>query len=196
MTIKNFLYNDFTSCYKVEDRTQYNTNSFEIENEPQNIFYFPPLLCFGDYDNSCHVERSNSRVFLEEFGKDKDVIHLKVGYGEVIGIRLTCENEEIIETLEALANYPCLNDEDCSLMEMEMQEESWESFGESDFKNQIMKHWDLLDITPEKSLWEYYSELIDAQNKYIEIESGGNVYFPSPELPEEIPGFLHAEFYA
>lgn len=196
MTIKEFLYNDFTSCYKVENRTQYNISSLEIENEPENVFYFSPLLSFGDYDNSCHVERSNSRVFLEEFGKNKDVIYLRVMYGEVIGIRLTCDNPEIIETLESLANYPCLNDEDCGLMEIEMQEESWESFGERDFKDQIMKHWDLLDITPEKSLWEYYSELIDKQNLYPTIESGGNVYFPSPELPEGIPSFLHAEMYS
>ena len=63
-TLKDFLGNDKTGVYHYspEYRNLFNSSfagSFEV--------YSHPYLSFGDYDKSCHIERSNVRVFLDRF---------------------------------------------------------------------------------------------------------------------------------
>ncbi len=189
-TVKDFLHNDFTDCYKIDKYGEWPASNYEIERE-ENIFYISPLLSFGDYDHSCHVERSNVRVFLQEFGNDPSIIHHRGAYGsEWIGININCSNEGIIEALECLADYPCLNEEDCSLMEIEMQEEAWKSFGERDFEDQLEKQYFPDECVIIENSFEIYRKLLEEQNKNIEIEMGGNVYFPEVELPEVCPSEL------
>ena len=169
-------------------------DNYHIENKAhENIYYCHPYLCFGDYDNSCEVERSNHRVFMEMFGSDKDVLERFYHYGaEYIYIRSTTENNEIIECLAALENYPVIDDQDVSLMNMEMFGESWENWIRSDFENMVLKHFDLCDIEYEDSdLLEWFNQLTERANIYFEVESGGNGYIDLDriefdQLPENI----------
>ena len=170
--------------------------NYHIENKAhENIYYCHPYLCFGDYDNSCDVERSNHRVFMEMFGSDKDVLERFYSYGaEYIYIRSTAENNEIIECLEALENYPAIDDQDVSLMNIEMFEESWENWIRSDFENMVLNHFDLCDIEYEDSdLLEWFKQLTERANIYFEVESGGNGWIDLDRIEfDELPGNFKA----
>lgn len=145
-----------------------------------NDWFQCKLLSFGDYDNSCHVERSNVRVFMEMFKDDPNVIKINGAYSsESIYINGLCDNEEIIETLTALYNYPCIDEDDCSEVEQELIQEAWNSFGERDFLDLIQKKFsaDDIEVKEGNDLWSIYKEAAEETNTYEEIESGGNVYF-------------------
>ena len=100
-----------------------------IEDKRINdLFLIPRLMQFGDYDNSCMVERSNKKVFLQNYNESPIVFETSGGYGSegiALSLRelLNPDNEEtaisIIETLNALNDYPCIDDEDMSNMEYE-----------------------------------------------------------------------------
>jgi len=180
------------------DFTQYkHADSEEIP------YFFSPLLSFGDYDNSCHIERSNVRVFMEEHEETqgKDWLHVTGSYGsEAIAIRINSTNAEIIETLQALENYPCLSDDDASNLEQEMISEALENFVLSDISRAIDKKLNIDYSNPDPELftaWIY--EVMEREAIYPKIEAGGNVYIPAKEIaeaaPEVMPQWYNAEYY-
>jgi len=75
-------------------------------------------ISFGDYDNSCAVERANVR-YLEE---NNLIEQRETGcYGwEKAWLLDTTENREL---LESLSDYPCFDDELVSQIEMEIEDE-------------------------------------------------------------------------
>ena len=58
--------------------------------EISDLFIIPGYLQFGDYDNSCMVERSNKKVFLEEYENSPVVYEVTGGYGSE-GIALSIQ---------------------------------------------------------------------------------------------------------
>jgi hypothetical protein len=201
-TVKDFLYNDFTNCYLIEDNQQ-RLLSIDIEKAKiGQVFYFSPLLSFGDYDNSCAVERSNVRVFMEMFGNSPFVKKLTGWYGsEMIGIDIFCNDAEILETLDALADYPAINDGDVSVLESEMERECWESYLKNDLLSAIQKHYALddIEIIEEDTFFQLYGKLCNDSNTYFEVEAGGvgyiNIERLLTALPEEMPTCLKGEIY-
>jgi hypothetical protein len=166
-------------------------------------------LSFGDYDKSCHIERSNVRVWEDEFAESEGKWWVKVtgmfGY-ECIAIKGECDDEEILERLEHLHNYPCMNDDDASQLEYELIYNSWDSFTYREWIKACQK----IDISPidieksflhylfvdEDGFWDeedflYYDMeelMLDAwnqwserENKYAQVQMGGNVYIPMPK---------------
>jgi hypothetical protein len=128
------------------------------------VYYTCDVLQFGDYDNSCAVERANVR-YLKEHEELKDSIESfsfsdwDKGYTYVYrGIQNDSElppidsNEKLVETiggynsrqlwvrsdiwdeheLDMLHDYPSIDDELVSIIEMEMEDEAWESYVKSD----------------------------------------------------------------
>ena len=190
---------DLTTLRKPD---MYNWNKSNTEGiQPGECYFNSPLLSYGDYDNSCAVERSNVRLFLEEFKDHKDVIVWHGGYGSTcILIDVLCEDEEIIEVLKSLENYPCINDEDVSMLEMEMEQEDWENWIKRDFLNAIEKHYkaDSSEITDEELSNLYYRLKEETNTEYI-VESGGNGYIDIDRLikglPEEAPTELNLEYW-
>jgi hypothetical protein len=139
-----------------------------------------PLLSFGDYDNSCQVERSNVRVFLQMFGKLPEVVCMHFAYNsQVIAIKGTCNDSELLDVLEGLDDYPIIDENDSQAMEMELIDEAWSNFGESDFLSAIQKKFDADDIEVKEGadLFDIYRKASEEANCYAEIECGGNVYF-------------------
>ena len=58
-------------------------------------------------------------------------------------------------------------------MEMEMIQEAWEAYGESDFLDFYFKN----DLENPENPYKVYMGLCERENKYPFIESGGSVYF-------------------
>ena len=193
--------NDHTSLINSEGYPWRGSNA-DLENIKTGECYFSsPFLQFGDYDNSCIVERSNVRCFLKEFKDSPHVLQKRWAYnGESIYIDVLCEDTEIIKTLQALENYPCIDDEDCSMMEIEMEHECWESYIQRDFLNAIEKHYkaDYSDAD-NSDLLNLYNELKETSNTYFQVEAGGNGYIDIKSLinslPEEAPQFLKLQFW-
>lgn len=200
--------NDYTNIYYLDEFKNQQTPHWRCENELDKHFLFSHYLSFGDYDNSCAVERSNVRVFEEMYAdcKGKDWIKITGHYGwECIAVRLSSENTEIIETLKYLENYPCLDDQDVSLMEMEMENESWDNWIKDDLIKELKKldpnNENIYneDITDENKLMEYYNELKKRANEYFIVESGGNGYIDVEKLAnyancDELANFLVFEY--
>ena len=181
-------YGAYTNCYgPIPDEIPANT-----------YFYRHPLLSFGDYDNSCAVERANVRVFISEFSEFNGSLFHRVtgGYNsESIYIDITCTNMEIIETLNSLFEYPAINDEAVSEIKMEIEMESWDNYYKRDFLEAIQKKFDGWDIecSDDNKLLELYHELKELTNTYFEVEAGGNGYIKIESLVdaiESIPDFI------
>jgi hypothetical protein len=147
---------------------------------PERWYFQSPYLSFGDYDNSCHIERSNVRVFLEMFPESEFIVYNQGHYGhESVLIRCDCNDGDILRVLEALESYSVLNDEDATMQEQEMIREAWyhqsddiqrrlarlaaEVDDDLEDKARDLSEGELMDIVPD---WSYHAE----------VEAGGNVY--------------------
>lgn len=124
---------------------------------------------YGDYDNSCAVERANVRYLGE-----KNLIEYEEtgGYGGVQAWLLdTPENRELLESLDG---YPAFDDELVSEVEREIEEEYikdnddiWRATPEP--LRSILDDLDLRCIIP-----DIYYTVKERLNMYFEVESGGN----------------------
>jgi hypothetical protein len=144
----------------------------------------PRFLSYGDYDNSCMVERANFKTFLEEFGDSPWVYTVSGYYGyEAIAIHPNgLKVKEISETLAALESYPVLDDELLSAMEWDAYQTDWEDYGRKDFIDLLVKEFDLSDRLEEmledlesEPIQEFFESLIPSGDFFI-IESGGICY--------------------
>lgn len=150
------------------------------ENPPK--YYLSELLSGSDYSGGS-VTVSNHRVFLEQF-KEIDGVHDVYGeYGTyAIAIREDClENEDIIEVLQRLSKYPVIDEEDMSMVEIECEQESWESFIKSDFRRELHKKFDeddgdlisdMIDDISDENLWNFFTNKMEETNTYFEHETG------------------------
>lgn len=101
----------------------------------------------GGYD-APSVYRSNARVFRDEFK-----LELEQADGDADGIALDIRfiTDEMLETIEGLEDYCLLSEEDHSALELDLQEEAWEQWAESDWRKEV-----------EEALQEYAPEDADA----------------------------------
>lgn len=101
-------------------------------------FVMPDRLSYGDYDNSGAVERANYKAFRKMFAEHEDVEWTTV-YGDhdthAIVIRADADERvpEIGEALGALEKNSVLDDTTLNETEMEVYDEAWESYGDSEF---------------------------------------------------------------
>jgi hypothetical protein len=156
------------------------------------------LLRFGDYDNSCAVERSNVRVWMDEFAESRGKIweHHYGLYGYE-AINFLVDPEELIknntpegEALAGLESYPVLNDEDMCFLEMEMIDEALRSYALGGIIHALGN----LDYEAE----EYFQGLQEEQQMDLvyqamhsaditpHIEAGGIVYIDESEVAEAL----------
>jgi hypothetical protein len=97
-----------------------------------------PYTCWGDYVGST-VERSNFRSLVEEYpdtfievygGYDSHVLYLPT-------FKLT---REIKELVNALFDYPLVNDEDHSMLEIDLAWEAWDDWLRYDLFSDLVEY--------------------------------------------------------
>ena len=162
-----------------------------------DVLIIPRYLEYGDYDNSCMVERSNYKLFLEDHKETPFVFDVTGGYGST-GIAISLkemlnpDNEEtaqtIIDTLNSLNEYPCLDDQDMSAMEYDAFLEALDKFEMRDYIKELSAKFnlDISDYDEDKFkalLLETDRSLNDPS--YM-IESGGVCYIDTKRLIEPI----------
>jgi len=138
-----------------------------------------PFCSYGDYDNSGSVERSNYRVFMEMFRSIDGIYEVLSGWDGhsiMVDLEKLNENQEIIDVIAGLNDYPVIDEEDMCRIEMEMEKESWESWIRSDLEKAIINfvNDDDFEIPEDLDLWPIYLELKEKTNTYFEVEGGGN----------------------
>lgn len=162
------------------------------DNRISDLFLIPRYMSFGDYNDSCMVERSNKKVFMEQYENSPIVYEVTGGYGSesvALSIRemLNPDNEEttqsIIDTLNGLNDYPCLDDEDMSNMEYEAFYESLKDYGIDDTQRALAKKYGITvyDYDRDK-LEEMILEIDRNGNPVFMIEPGGNCYIDIDDM--------------
>jgi hypothetical protein len=136
------------SSYRLDNPEEYSSHSYGdfsplVRLEPTAEDYFLPDLLSGSDYSGCSVHRSNYRVFLKEFGEIEGVHDVYGGHGTfAVAIRLDVENPDLWETLDALSDYPAIDEEDISFLEFEEQQEAWGSWVESDYRRELENRFD------------------------------------------------------
>ena len=111
----------------------------------------------GGYD-APSIYRSNARVFRDEFSKELAAGADGDADGQSLDIRYV--TDEILETLAALESYPLISEDDHSQLEMELQEEAWQDWAKSDWRDAVEKA--LKEYTPETANDYWADETLDA----------------------------------
>ena len=161
--------------------------SVESQNVKPEHYLSPDYVGFSDYSGSS-IDRANVQVFMEEFGECEGVINKHGCYRtEQVMIRLDCLTEEMLETLECLQDYPCLDDEAASMLEMEMEDRDWECWIEKDLNKALQnvvynmdidddKKGELEDILFDADLNALYLELCERTGEYWHPDSATGGY--------------------
>lgn len=193
---------------------QNNTKTFKNGN----IYVTCDPLSFGDYDDSCAVERANVKVLKEEYptyekyylnhwndqkiyeGHErgyKDIcpesklIIVEGGFGsEQAWIRSDIDQEK--NYLSSLTDYPSLNDEVVSEVENDIEDQSWESWIKHDLIKTLTKELKSLinEELDDNVLWECYGKAKEITNTYFEVESGGIGYIDIDKIKDEFSNQL------
>ena len=187
------------TTYYIEDWDKWSSNpSYGGLNNrkaswAQQPVLLPNYLGFSDYSGS-DVERSNVRVWKDQFSDSEGEVWVESygGHGTTQIVvhpdRITKEMEEFIAALE---DYPVADENDLSQMDMELQDEAWESWARSDFRRALRSLAssvaeqagfdtetveDALYEVSDDDLLELFSEGADKANQYWECETGGNMW--------------------
>lgn len=157
-----------------------------------DLYLIPAYMSYGDYDNSCMVERSNRKLFLEEYKEESGIYTITGRYGSS-GVAISFKwlldpaNEEkaqsIIDLLNGLNDYPCIDDEDMSNMEYEAFYEALKDYGIEDTQRALSKKYGITvhDYNRDK-LEEMILEIDRNGNPVFMIESGGICYIDVDDM--------------
>ncbi len=179
------------------------------------LFVLAHLLAGSDYSGGS-VTVSNHRLFLEEFGELEGVHDVNGGYGSYgVAIRLdvwqagsdqsectwygsdpetaSCGVEEkpcphqIREWLASIEDYPVYDEDDLGQVEMEAENEAWDSWAESDFARVIQGRFaDDIDVTDSDQFREWFEELRERANVYWENETGNSAHVDLERVAAEL----------
>lgn len=148
-------------------------------------------LSYGDYDNSCLVERSNFRLFVEQFKDHKGIVQLHGGWGSTgIGIFTQYVSKEVMEIISGFANYPCIDNDDLSNLEREVEDEVWQDFYRKDLIRELEKRLPELTLEQDAKLETYFESIPAIFWEDLDInfihESGGNCYLDLDEATRKL----------
>lgn len=170
-----------------DDDSVYWSDIEELDNpdlsDIDNIYIMHDYCQMSDYSGSL-VEKSNTEILTGEYGfigvyGDYGSISCMIGIQSLIDMPKE-ESERILDLLEGLNDYPLIDEEELSDNEMNYIDESWNNWGEYDFKRAIGLKFNL-DISDYKlksdsSLRELFDNLAVKANEYWDNESGYNMY--------------------
>jgi hypothetical protein len=171
----------FLSCNSIEMFCEERGYVQDLDSIPEDrLELISRYIRFGDYDTSCAVERSNHRLFLEKFGRLKGISNVPGDYGgDTVHIRW-CEFvknkkediQEVLEVLQGLDDYPCIDDEDVSFMEQEMYGEAWPEIKDDIIERAGFHPEDVPGFPEHMGLFG----LLSSHGVFF-VEAGGHVWF-------------------
>jgi len=113
-----------------------------FENSAEGTYFVSDFLSGSDY-SGCLVERANYRVFLEEFGERDGVHEVYGGHGTyAVAVRVDAIDEEMAAVFDALEDYPLIDEETHSELELEAENEAWDCWARGDFVRELESRFD------------------------------------------------------
>jgi hypothetical protein len=144
----------------------------------------------GDYIGAPYT-LSNCRVLLEEFGGSPQC---REAYGSYDSSSVVIDprylSEELLESLQSLESYPVLDEDHCSALELELQNQAWESWAERDFQRALESR--LSSLCGDETAAEI-AESLDSDQLFSLFESlreEANQYWESQSSPDQ---WIHVE---
>ncbi len=151
----------WVTVYKPESETgsvYYSAFEHKVDTVDWDCMLIPEHLSFGDYNSTNTVERSNKECFYKQFGETAGVYEFTGDYGhEGIAIKLSAITDEMVECFNALADYPVMDDEAHSALEMEVEMEDFDSWISHDLTKALVKK-----FTADPSLSDEVKEIIES----------------------------------
>ena len=155
----------------------------------------------GGYDAQACLA-SNQRVWEEQYGSH--AAHTDCDGMPALDPRFIGDDtgEEMVESLESLEDYPVLDEDDMSALELERQAEAWESWAAADWRKEVEKQ--LQALAPEQAdqywaeecldqveglaskLEELFYACADQANEYWQEESDGSWWIRCESIAESI----------
>jgi hypothetical protein len=154
--------------------------------DKKELFIMPELMSGSD-SVGCTVNKSNANTFLREHGKQAGIFDVFGGYGTyaVVIIADVAEQEGIKDVLDALENYPVIDDDDRYTQEADARDEAWSNYAEKDVTNTIENYLlETLDIEWEapENLRQLFDETQDEACEYWSEETGGNMFIRAEKI--------------
>ena len=158
----------------------------DFENDPEGAYFMPSYLSYSDYSGGT-VEQSNVRVFREQF----EALEYEEWWGVYGGHGTTAivlkndadeRHDDLREFFEGLENDLVADDDDHSELEMEREQEDWNSYGAGDFERELRIYVpedmeDRLERALEGKLFMFWRLLAEVANFSTYFEQGGGAVF-------------------
>lgn len=151
--------------------------------EPGDHAWFTPEATSGSDYSGCLYHRANANTILaivESCGcpdctaDDGRIVEISGGYGTFgIAIRGDVQCPEILEAYAAASDYPIMDENEWSRLEMEAQDDAWESWAEREFRSALETRF---DVEIEGELSALFHDACERANEYWENEQGPSMY--------------------
>jgi hypothetical protein len=177
------------------------------------LVFCPDYFSSGDYGGSL-VELSNLQTFLDDYSNAPGIYELYGSYGSA-GLALDVRHitAEISEDLGALQSYPLRSEDHLCHLELEKEEEAWQSWAERDFRSALIKEALELFSSASEAQQESLEEALEEADSGAlaellrSLQERGNLYWetetifrwcdvqraPEELLPEDLEELLSAQ---
>lgn len=159
----------------------------EYETPQPTDYFMLPYMTGSDYAGDS-VTVANHKVFLEMYGKFPGVHNVYGGHGTyAVVVRLNVihclkhDGKTLYDVLEGLANYPLIDEDAHSEIELEAEAEAWTSWAADDFKRELQKIYPQYDEAIDEfadgdDYQQFFEDAREAANEYWENETGNSMY--------------------
>ena len=139
----------------------YSSLEHKVDTVDWDCMLIPQYMSFGDYSNTNTAERSNKECFYKQFGETAGVYEFTGDYGhEGVAIKLSAITDEMVEVFKALADYPIMDDEHHSFLEMEVEMEDFDDWIWGDLKRGLIRKF-TADPTLSDEVRDIITDVID-----------------------------------
>jgi hypothetical protein len=165
-------YGDLKPANWPESATKYLES---LSTEHGELYFFLPYASGSDYSGST-AEKANCREFLESYGQEPFVWEATGDFGTyatVIGLTglLECTDDAfdlIMGIVEGLEDYPLIDDEALSNLEMKGVDEAWDSWVAADFRRALEEKFDCAEFEwpSDSDLRPFFEKQAEKANEY------------------------------
>jgi hypothetical protein len=148
------------------------------------------------------IYRSNNRVFADEFSAQ---LELADGDADGLALDIRYVTTEMLDTIDALEDYPLLSEDDHSELEVELQGEAWGDWVERDWSGHVEAalrdrapadcedpdQWaeDQLELISAERLFQLFRDCCESTSTYWQEESGDQ-WIDLERAAEALPAML------
>ncbi len=113
----------------------------QVEPNSDGAYIMPEYLSGSDYNGGL-VTKSNYQVFLEKYREVNGVHTVSGGHGTyAVAVRIDALTPEMVDDIAGLSDYPLLDEDHLSNLELEQENEAWESYGADDMRHSLAKEY-------------------------------------------------------